>query len=341
MIPLLEHTYDELVDVVLQLGQKKFRAKQLADWVYRKSVTDPAAMTNLSPDFVGKFSILTSSVADRADSADGTVKLLIQFPDGQRTECVMIPDGNRVTACVSTQVGCGMGCVFCASGLGGLARDLTGGEILEQVLHLQQAAERRITHVVFMGMGEPLANYDATVWAVHSLVDPDRFGLSARHVTVSTIGLPRPIRQLAAEDLPITLAISLHAPSDALRQQLMPASSRTSIADVLDAAMDFYRARKREVTLEYVLLAGINDGTVHAEALAKLVRPLRCNVNLIPFNPVEGLDYQPSGKVTVKAFAKRLADRGVNVNVRASRGADIVAACGQLRRRAGDDAPTA
>ena len=340
MIPLLERTYDELADIVQQLGQERFRAQQLADWVYHKGVTDPAAMTNLSAEFVERFTILTSSVVARADGADGTIKLLIELADGERTECVLIPEANRATACVSTQVGCGMGCVFCASGLSGLARDLTGGEILEQVLHLHQAAQRKITHVVFMGMGEPLANCDATVWAVRALVDPDRFGLSARHVTVSTIGLPRQIRQLAAEDLPITLAISLHAPNDALRQQLMPASSRTSIADILDAAMDFYRARKREITLEYVLLAGVNDSGVYAEALAKLVRPLRCNVNLIAFNAVEGLDYQPSGKATVKAFAKRLADRGVNVNIRASRGADIVAACGQLRRRIEGDAST-
>ena len=340
MKPLLEQTVDELVSAVEAIGQKRYRAKQLADWVYQKGVSDPAEMTNLPASFVDRFKILTSKVVARADSTDGTVKLLIQLSDGQRTECVLIPESNRATACVSTQVGCGMGCVFCASGLKGLGRNLSGGEILEQVLHLRRAGSGRITNVVFMGMGEPLVNYDATVWAVRALVDPDRFGLSARHITVSTIGLPKQIRQLAAEDLPITLAISLHAPNDALRQQLVPSSSMTSIPDILDAAMDFYRARKREVTLEYVLLAGINDSSVFAEALAKLARPLRCNVNLIAYNPVEGLSYQPSGKATIKAFAKRLCDRGISVNIRTSRGADVLAACGQLRRRFDSDATT-
>jgi len=183
-----------------------------------------------------------------------------------------------------------------------------------------------------MGMGEPLANYDATIAAVRSLIDPDRFGLSARHITVSTIGLPKQIRQLAREEIPVTLAISLHAPTDALRQQLIPAAERTSIGDILDAARDYFQATKREVTLEYALINGVNDTNVCAEGLATVAHRVRCNVNLIPFNPIDEVSFTPSTPAAVQAFAARLKKRGVNAHVRKSRGTDAQAACGQLRR---------
>jgi 23S rRNA (adenine2503-C2)-methyltransferase len=245
----------------------------------------------------------------------------------------MIPTERFATACLSTQVGCAMGCAFCASGMGGLERNLTAGEILEQVLHLQQACGRRITHVVFMGMGEPLANYEAVVAAVRAIVDPRRFGISARHVTVSTVGLPKQIRRLAGELLPVSLAISLHAPNDALRRQLIPSAARFPIDEILAAAHEFFQSRKREVTLEYVLLGGLNDTNVCAEALARLAGRLRCNVNLIRYNPVESLPYRRPSQAAVQAFAQRLRRKGVNVQVRRSRGLDAQAACGQLRRR--------
>jgi len=330
---LLAMTADELARAVAELDRPAYRAEQLADWVYRKGVVDPAKMTNLPAAFVDAFEILTSRTCDRADSRDGTVKLLIELADAEHVECVVIPTAKRMTACLSTQVGCSMGCAFCASAIGGFRRNLSSAEILEQVLHLQLAAGGRVTNVVFMGMGEPLANYDATVTAVRALIDPARFGLSARHITVSTIGLPRQIRRLAREDLPVTLAISLHAPNDALRQQLIPAAETTSIRDILDAAVEFFDARKREITLEYVLIADVNDTTVCADALARLAQPIRCNVNLIALNAVEGSPFQPSGSATVKAFADRLTKRGINVHVRRSRGADAQAACGQLRQR--------
>ena len=227
-----------------------------------------------------------------------------------------------------------MGCVFCASGLDGLQRNLSAGEILEQVLHLRQATGEKVTNAVFMGAGEPLANYDATVAAVRALIDPKRFALSARKVTVSTVGLPKQIRRLAGEDLPITLALSLHAPNDALRRELIPAAARFALDEILAAAETFYQSRKREITLEYALLAGVNDTNVCAEALAKIAHRLRCNVNLLGYNPVASLDYRSPGQAGVQAFARRLRQRGVNVNVRRSRGADADAACGQLRRRA-------
>ena len=327
--------FETLADELRKIDQPAYRAKQLAEWVYGKAVTDPAAMTNLPRELTEQFRFLTSRVVARADSEDGTVKLLLSLRDRERIECVLMPATKRATACVSTQVGCAMGCLFCASGMKGFQRDLSAEEILEQVLHLQQTNEQRISNVVFMGMGEPLANYDATVSAIHALIDPDRFGLSARHITVSTIGLPREIRALAKEDLPITLAISLHAPNDALRQQLMPAA-KASIHDILDAARTFYLARKREVTLEYVLMDGVNDTGVCADALAKLARQLRCNINLIRFNPVEGLSYRPSTPAAVQAFEAKLRKRGVNAKIRQPRGGDVAAACGQLRRSQAD-----
>jgi 23S rRNA (adenine2503-C2)-methyltransferase len=229
-----------------------------------------------------------------------------------------------------------MGCGFCASGLDGVVRDLTAWEILEQVRWLGHRTGRRISHVVFMGMGEPLANFDATVEAVRALIDPDRMGLSARHMTVSTVGLPGRIRDLAALELPITLAISLHAPSDELRRELIPAARGASIEEIIEAARVFFASRGREVTLEYVLLGGVNDSPAQADALADIAHRLRCNVNLIRYNPVASLGFERPLKQDVDTFARRLDRRGVNVQIRRSRGVEADAACGQLRRRRED-----
>ena len=334
---LLDMTAEELRRAVEAAGEKPYRADQLANWVYAKGVTDAGKMSNLPARLVARFDILTSRVAAKTESDDGCVKLLVEMSDGCHVEAVLIPSARRATACVSTQAGCAMGCAFCASGLGGLDRNLTCSEILEQLLHLREATGHRVTHVVFMGMGEPLANYNATVAAVRAIVDPERFGISARRVTISTVGLPRQIRRLAREDLPVTLAISLHAPNDIVRRQLIPASSPHSIAEVLEAAEEFYRARNREITLEYVLLAGVNDSPVCADALAKVAGRLRCNVNLFRYNPVADLPFTRPSQSATKAFADRLQRHGVNVNVRRSRGLDADAACGQLRRRTAED----
>ncbi len=330
---VLDMTWPELEQAVVDLGQPAYRAKQLADWVYHKGVTEAARISNLSPAFVGQFVLMTSRVLQRLDSTDGTIKLLIEFADGERVEAVLIPEPKRATVCLSTQAGCAMGCSFCASGLDGLRRNLTSGEILQQMLHLWQAAEQRPTNVVFMGTGEPLANYDATVAAVRAIIDPDRFGISARHVTVSTVGLPRQIQRLARENMPITLAISLHAPLDEIRRELIPTAEKYSIDEIVAAADEFFHSRNREITLEYILLGGVNDTNVCAEALARIAHRLRCNVNLIRYNPVPSLAYEPPTSEAMKAFVERLAKRGVNVHVRRPRGLDADAACGQLRRR--------
>jgi 23S rRNA (adenine2503-C2)-methyltransferase len=338
MAHLLNITPDALAEQLKQLGEKPFRSKQILEWIWQKDVTAFADMTNLGKALRDKltfqYDILAANVVADARAEDGVAKLLLEFPDGARTETVLIPEPERATACVSTQVGCAMGCAFCASGLEGWQRHLTCGEILEQVLHLQAATGRGVTNVVFMGMGEPLANYDATVAAVRAFTDERRAGLSARRITVSTVGLPQAIRKLAGENLPITLAISLHAPNDTLRARLIPAAAKHPLADILDAAGEFYEARHREVTLEYTLLAGVNDSPELADELANLAGRLRCNVNLIRYNPTAGLAFEAPPEAAVRAFAERLERRGVNVNIRRSRGADLQAACGQLRRNA-------
>lgn len=333
---LLDMSLDSVVAELQALGAPRFRARQICEWIWGKGVYDFEAMTNLSlalrTQLDQRLTILAGRVVADLHASDEVRKLLLEWPDGQRVETVLIPADERRTACVSTQVGCPMACAFCASGLGGLQRNLTAGEIVEQVLQLQQATQQRVTNVVFMGIGEPLLNYDATVQAVRTLIDPNRGALSARKITVSTAGLPKAIYRLAEEDLPITLAISLHAPTDALRETLMPTAASYPIREILQAAQAYFHSRKREVTLEYTLLGGVNDDPACAEALAKLAERLRCNINLIRYNPVASLPFTRSDEPTLEAFAQRLRRRGVNVNVRRSRGTDIEAACGQLRR---------
>jgi len=300
-------------------------------------MADFAGMTNLSAELRGRLAdrlrIFAGKVAARRDAPDGVIKLLIEWPDGERVETVLIPAEGRRSACVSTQAGCAVGCEFCASGLGGLARDLSCGEIVEQVLQLRAARGERISHVVLMGMGEPLANYNAAVSAVRALIDPRRGGLSARHVTLSTVGLPAAIRRLAEEEIPLNLAVSLHAPNDELRRRLIPTASLVRIADLVAAGRDWFDRTGRELTLEYVLLEGVNDSTACADELAAVARRLRCNVNLIRFNAAPDLRFRRPAERTVRAFRDRLREAGVNVQVRASRGAEAEAACGQLRRR--------
>ena len=333
---ILNMTPQEFGAEMQAMGQAAYRAGQVGDWVWGKGVCDFRQMTNLPPKLRGEladaFSVLSGKILRRSEAQDGTVKLLIEWPDGHCVECVVIPDGQRRTACLSTQVGCAMGCSFCASGLDGLSRNLTAGEMVEQVFHLRSVCDQRISNVVFMGMGEPLANYEATVSAVRAIIDPERLGISGRRVTVSTIGSPTLIRRFAGEDLAVTLAISLHAPNDRMRRELISGVGKTTIKELLDAGREYFGRRGRELTLEYVLLAGVNDSVECATELAKLAKQVRCNVNLIRFNPVEGLRFGRPSEKAVGAFRDRLSEAGVNVHVRASRGAKANAACGQLRR---------
>jgi len=334
---LIEMSPGEVASHFQELSQPAFRAKQVLQWVWKKSVTDFSQMTNLPSqlrlELAESMTILTSSIAAEFVTSDSVVKLALALADGEVIETVMIPSSSRRTACVSTQAGCGMGCVFCASGADGFRRNLTAGEIIEQALTLQNFCGERITNVVFMGMGEPLANIDATIAAIEAIVDPDRLGISARKVTVSTVGLPDGIIKLSKIDHPVTLAISLHAPSDELRRELIPIANSYPIGDIINAARVFYAARRREVTLEYILLAGVNDTPKCAGELARIADSLRCNINLIRYNPAAKLNFQSPSVESVQDFAGRLRHFGVNVQVRQSRGLDVDAACGQLRRR--------
>lgn len=329
-----------LRQALAELGEQPYRAGQIRAWIYRRQVTTFEAMSNLPKEtrmrLADSFHLYESTRVAEQSARDGTRKLLLRWADENTTECVLIPDGERRTGCISTQVGCPVGCVFCASGLEGVRRDLTAGQIVEQALCLQRLCARddvRLTNVVFMGLGEPLANYDSTVAALRALNAEDGLGIGARRITVSTVGLAKQMRRLAEEGLQVTLALSLHAPTDELRGQLIPWARGVKIAELVEAARYYFDRTGREVTLEYVLLAGINDSTTLAEQLAKLCGRMRANVNLIGYNAVEGLPYERPSEETIHRFQETLRRRGVNVHLRKSRGTDIDSACGQLRRR--------
>ena len=324
--------------LVREWGWPVFRAQQVRDWVYSKLIDSPLAITNLCKQdreiLHERIGVINSRIVSQQISSDDTVKLLLEWQDGAQAETVMIPDGARRTACVSSQVGCPVGCKFCASGVNGVKGNLSAGQIVEQVYRLNQIlAPQRISNVVFMGMGEPLANYANVMQAVRVLHDPKCFNMSARRITISTVGVPAKMKQLAEEELPINLALSLHAPNEPLRRQLIPWAEHFALDDILDACRYYFERTGREITLEYILLAGVNDRAEHARELAKLCKTMRANVNLIRYNEVAGLPYQrPKGKDVV-AFQEILRRNGVNAHVRKSRGRDIDAACGQLRRK--------
>jgi 23S rRNA (adenine2503-C2)-methyltransferase len=339
-VPFFDLTSDALAAVARGWNWPAFRADQLLDWVYRKLVFDPRQMSNLSQadrQRVGeRLTFLSASLTREQVSNDGTMKLLLSWPDGRSAETVMIPDGYRRTACVSSQVGCAVGCRFCASGLNGLKGNLAPGQIVEQIAFLNQRmppSGRRISNIVFMGMGEPLANYANVVAAVRILHDPRCFDMGARRITVSTVGVPARIRSLAREGLPINLALSLHAPNEGLRRELIPWAEHFPLDEIVDALRFYFQTTGREITLEYILLAGVNDRPEHARELAPLCHRLRANVNLIRYNKVPSLPYRRPRDRDVLQFQAILRQKGVNAHIRKSRGRDIDAACGQLRRR--------
>lgn len=355
------------------------------EWVYEKGTIDPERMSNLSKldrqRVAEGLTFRSGEAIKHQQASDGTQKLLIQWDDwkkttpeagreggvslllaqpgvsdtSRQTECVMIPvdgDGDqtsRRTACISSQVGCPVGCRFCASGLGGLDGNLTAGRIVEQVWRLGQLlreqgdAVGRISNVVFMGMGEPLANVSNVVKAVRriSTLGPEGLGISARKITISTVGLPKAIERLATDlELPVTLALSLHAPNDDLRRRLIPWAEYTTIPELLAACQKWFDKTGREITLEYILLGGVNDRPEHARELASLAGTLRANVNLIRYNEVAGIEFVRPADNAVAGFQATLRERGVNVHIRASRGRDIAAACGQLRHESRRTATT-
>jgi 23S rRNA (adenine2503-C2)-methyltransferase len=319
-------------------GQPAYRAQQIRHAIFHRRAASFEAITELPKplraSLTEHFDLFTTRIAQHKTTADGTEKLLVQLADGQQIECVLLRDGGRRTICISTQVGCAMGCVFCASGLEGVVRNLTRGEILEQMLRLAQLlpADERLSHIVVMGMGEPLANLAALLPALDEATDPQGLGISARRITISTVGLPAALDRLAEHAVPYHLAVSLHAPNDELRTQLVPVNRNIGIADILAAADRYFAKSGRRVTYEYVLLADLNDQPSHAQQLVARLRGRNALLNVIPFNPVAGLPYRTPTTIARQRFIEILERGGVNVQVRERKGDQIDAACGQLRR---------
>ena len=344
---------DGLVELMTELGEPAYRAGQVASWLVR-GVDDPMRMTDLPAELRERLADMTAGstpelVAHHVADGGRTHKFLLRFRDGEAIETVLMRYPRRATVCISTQAGCAMGCPFCATGQAGLRRQLTAGEIVRQVVVAQQALATgrigdvelgpaglegggpdHVTNVVYMGMGEPLANLDATIASVRWLHDPEGFGLSARSITVSTVGLVPAVSRLADLGLPLTLAVSLHAATDRLRDELVPINRVHPLVELEDAVQT-YRARTgRRVTIEWCLIGDVNDDVVQADALARLARRMRAHVNVIPMNPTPGVRWKEPTRERTDAFVARVEQAGATITLRDTRGRDAEAACGQL-----------
>ena len=334
---------DKLQDWFSQQDQPSFRAKQVLDWVWKKKVGSIQEMSNLPAELrtqLGEeFRLSPLDHTQTQGSEDTTRKFLFRLHDGRYVESVLIPANpalygeraDRRTLCVSSQVGCAYGCKFCASGLAGFTRNLDAGEIAGQVLAAEQLSGERVDNLVFMGMGEPMANFDSLMEAIELITGPETLHLGARHLTISTSGLVPQIRKLAEHPQQIRLAISLHGATDEVREQIMPINRKWPVAELFDA-LDYWNSRKKQkLTLEYILIENVNDMLEQAEILAKHARRLQAKVNLIPYNTVEGLDWVRPSESRCQAFRNVLRDAGVSATLRLEKGHDIDAACGQLR----------
>jgi 23S rRNA (adenine2503-C2)-methyltransferase len=338
-IALYDLTLFELEDRMSALGQPAYRARQLFEWVYKRLVHDYAEMTNLPAtlrqDLAATLPVATMHpVRQLATDGGDTIKTLYRTFDGQFVETVLMLYPDRATVCVSCQVGCAVGCAFCATGLGGLNRNLTAGEMIQQTIDAARRARdlgRSLTNLVMMGMGEPFHNYDATMKMVAILNDQRGLGFGARRITISTSGIVPMIDKLAAEPFQVNLAVSLHAPDDDLRSRLVPINRRYPIADLMAAVERYIAKTGRRVSFEYALMKGINDSDETAQALGELLRDTLCHVNVIPLNPVDVLPYERPDPAGIDRFAAIVRAAGVPTTVRYSRGVEIAAACGQLR----------
>ncbi len=343
--PLLGLNKVELRSLMAEKGFPAYRGSQLSDWLYRHGVQSFESIHNFPQPLTGYLTenhlIGRSRIISVQNAVDDTFKMLLEHSDGAIIETVGLPSPDRFTCCVSTQVGCPVGCVFCATGQSGFVRHLTSGEIVDQVLSVQEQqnpyatacgpGERRIDHVTFMGMGEPLLNYEATLRAVRLF--NTEMGIAMRHLTISTVGFVPGIRKLASERLQLTLAISLHAPTDDMRHKLVPGMTSWSVADIVAAAEDYFLQTGRRMTFEYCLLSGVNDSPVQAQMLACLLQGRNCHVNLIPYNAVDGSGFHTPTINEIRSFREVLEKAGIQVTQRVQRGPNIDAACGQLRYR--------
>jgi 23S rRNA (adenine2503-C2)-methyltransferase len=340
---LLGQNTTELEAVLQEMGQPKFRGRQLAEWIYRRGAAGFDEMTNLSRDLraqlLSRHEITYPEIIARHTSVDGSTKLLLQMHDGEKIETVRLPYQDRVSVCVSSQAGCAMACQFCATGLGGFRRNLSADEIIAQPLLAMKEGGANLepatpSHIVFMGMGEPLLNLRNVLKVIYLM--HDEMGIPMRHITVSTVGIMDGIRKLAEEKLQLTLAISLHAPFDELRHRLIPTSQKTQVSEIIEAAREYVHQTGRRVTFEYVVLGGVNDQLEHARKLAQLCKGWPCHVNLIPWNAVpdaslEGAMFAAPRADDLRQFRATLENAGVATTQRVQRGADVAAACGQLR----------
>jgi 23S rRNA (adenine2503-C2)-methyltransferase len=350
-------SFDEFAAYLAGCQQPSYRARQIWQWLFQKRAASFAEMTNLSGSLRQQldqdFSISRLKIVRKSESRDGTVKFLFGLSDGESIESVLIPEAKRLTLCISTQAGCGFGCAFCATALLGLKRNLKASEILDQILEVSRslhphpslslegrgisspAPEGRITHIVLMGMGEPLANYAQTLRALEIMSDTNwGIGISPRRITLSTVGLVPQIQRLMDETR-VNLAISLHAATDELRGELMPVNRKYSLRQLMDCCRSLPIPRRKRITFEYVLLRGVNDGEQDARQLCELLKGIRCKVNVIPFNPYPGSGFQRPTEMEIERFQRVLREQGMQINVRRPRGDDIQAACGQLQ---GDEA---
>ena len=336
-IDLHSITHGRLLELMGELGQPSFRAKQVEEWVWSKNAQSFDEMTNLPKalreQLASRCTLGGVEEVARQVSVDGSRKYLLRFPDGVSVECVGMPSRGRLAACASTQAGCAMGCAFCATGAAGLTRSLTAAEIYEQVMHVRDDFNERVTSVVLMGQGEPFMNYDATLGALRRLNSPDGAGIGARRLTVSTCGVIPQIMRFANEPEQFTLAVSLHSAVQRTRNALMPGVRKYSLVNLYSALGEYVNKTGRRPTYEYALIGGVNDTDSELQALCDFCEGTLAHVNLIQLNEVEGSRFHPSTEARADDFVRRLAQVGVEATIRNSRGADIDAACGQLRQR--------
>lgn len=330
-------TLEELTQVIRQMGDKPFRAKQIYQWLHQKLVTDFDAMGNipktLRDQLKEQFTLTALHPVDvKISQIDGTRKYLFRLADGNVIESVWMQYHHGNSVCISSQVGCRMGCRFCASTLDGLERNLTTSEMLDQIYRIQTLTGERVSNIVIMGSGEPLDNYDNVIRFLHMISDENGLNISQRNITLSTCGIVPNILKLADEDVQITLALSLHAPNDEVRKNLMPIANRYSLKEILPACRNYFKKTGRRLTFEYSLVSGVNDNLEEAKALTALLKDMHGHVNLIPVNPIKERDYRQSDRKAIEAFKVYLEKHGINVTIRREMGRDINGACGQLRK---------
>lgn len=335
--PIKTYALPELASLMKELGQPAFRAQQVQEWLYQRHATSYDEMTNLPGSLrevlAKRFPLTTPLIVDRQVSKDKTRKYLIESDDGIRVETVAIPSrgGDRLTVCFSTQAGCAIGCAFCATGQEGFARNLTPGEIVDQVLIAQKDMGKRVTNVVGMGQGEPFLNYDNTIAALRILNHKKGLEIGARHISVSTCGILPGLKRFAEEPEQFTLAVSLHAARQPIRDLIMPNVARYKLPTLKEALQEYVSKTSRRVTLEYIMIEGVNDALADLKALQKFCSNLMCHVNLIPINAIEGSEFQPSPPETIEQWLSAIQKKGTEATLRDSRGSDIAGACGQLK----------